>query len=153
MKSASENLSDERLKRLDKLAVVLDSRFTIPGTKIRFGLDALLGLAPGIGDAVGALISLWIVYSGWRMGATRATSFRMLGNVGLELVLGFVPIVGDLFDVVWRANNRNIELLRQELAPDQEDRKQELNSGQQNLLAILALIILIGLIMSALGYR
>jgi hypothetical protein len=146
----------DALKRLDKLAGLLDSRFSIPGTKIRFGLDAILGLVPGIGDVAGAILSLWIVFSGLRMGATPSTLFRMLLNVGVELILGAIPVVGDMFDVVWQSNNRNVDLLRQELAPTPPDvagDRDEKPNGQQNLLALLALIILIGVIMSALGYQ
>ncbi|MFT5063583.1 MAG: hypothetical protein ACI91G_000953 [Gammaproteobacteria bacterium] len=146
----------DALKRLDKLASLLDSQISIPGTKIRFGLDAILGLVPGIGDVAGAILSLWIVFSGLRMGATPPTVFKMLLNVGIELILGAIPVVGDMFDVVWQSNNRNVALLRQELAPTPPDvagDRDEKPHGQQNLLALLALIILIGVVMSALGYQ
>lgn len=156
MTQAQTPAPSEALKRLDKLALLLDSRFTIPGTKIRIGLDALIGLAPGIGDAIGALLSLWIVFSGIRMGASFGTIVKMLFNVGIELILGVIPVIGDMFDLVWQSNNRNVELLREELAPTPPDmvgERQDQRNGNQNLLALLALIILIGVIMSALGFR
>lgn len=156
MTAVQKTAPSDVIKRLDKLALLLDSRFTIPGTKIRFGLDALLGLAPGIGDAIGAILSLWIVVAGLRMGATPGTLLKMLVNIGIELVLGSIPIIGDMFDLVWQANNRNVELLREELAPTPPDvagERGDHKNGHRNLLGLLALIILIGVIMSALGYK
>lgn len=109
------------LRRLDKLAALLDARWSIPGTGIRFGLDSLIGLIPGIGDAATALISLYLIGEAKTAGASHQTIGRMLLNVAVEFVIGLIPVVGDLFDIGWRANQRNMTLLRQEIAPPPPD--------------------------------
>jgi hypothetical protein len=109
---------EETLERLDQLATLMDTAFMIPGTKIRFGLDGLIGLVPGIGDVINTAISSWIVYEARRLGISRFAMARMIGNVAIDGVVGVVPILGDAFDVAFRANRRNIKILR-----DQLDRK------------------------------
>src|SRR5262245_11582735 len=106
----------ERLARIDALATLLDTAFLIPGTNIRFGLDALIGLIPGVGDAITTLISLYIVREARALGASRLLIARMLWNVAIDGVVGTVPVAGDLFDVAWRANRRNMALLQKHLA-------------------------------------
>ncbi len=106
----------ERIARLDALANLLDTAFVVPGTNIRFGVDALIGLVPGIGDAVTTLMSLYIVREARELGAPRHLIARMLVNVALDGVVGAVPFLGDAFDVMWRANRRNMALLRNHLA-------------------------------------
>jgi hypothetical protein len=103
------------VERLRTLARLLDSAMRVPGTQYRFGIDALIGLVPGIGDAIGALFSSYIVFQAARLGASRATLMRMLGNVALDTIVGEVPLLGDLFDVGWKANTRNIGLLESHL--------------------------------------
>ncbi len=110
----------ERIARLDALATLLDTAFILPGTNVRFGLDALIGLVPGIGDAVTTAMSLYIVHEARQLGAPRHVLLRMLTNVALDGFIGAVPLVGDAFDVMWRANRRNMRLLQQWLA--REDR-------------------------------
>ncbi len=83
----------------------------MPGTSLRFGLDPVLGLVPGLGDAVGAVLAAWILIEAIRLGAPRATLLRMAANIGLDALLGAAPILGDLFDVVWKANLENVALL------------------------------------------
>lgn len=100
--------SDEQL---NLIATWLDDRFEIPGTHIRFGLDALIGLIPGIGDALAALASLFIVFSAWKRGAARITVLRMMLNLVVEDTLGAIPIIGDIAHVAWKANRRNYNLL------------------------------------------
>ena len=102
----------ERIARLDALASLLDTAILIPGTNVRFGLDAVIGLVPGIGDAITTVLSLYIVKEARALGAPRHVILRMLGNVALDGVVGAVPLAGDLFDVMWRANKRNMKLLR-----------------------------------------
>ena len=102
----------ERIARLDALASLLDTAILIPGTNVRFGLDAVIGLVPGIGDAITTMLSLYIVKEARALGAPRHLILRMLGNVALDGVVGAVPLAGDLFDVMWRANRRNMKLLR-----------------------------------------
>lgn len=107
---------DERLARLDRFADLLDSRFRIPGTGLRFGLDGVIGLIPGIGDTATAAASLYVVVQARELGCGNWTLVRMLGNVAVDGVLGSVPLLGDIFDFAWKANRRNIRLLREDLA-------------------------------------
>ncbi len=102
----------DRIARIDALATLLDTAFILPGTNVRFGLDALIGLVPGIGDGITTALSLYIVHEARQLGAPRHLLFRMLANVALDGVVGAVPVVGDAFDVMWRANRRNVRLLR-----------------------------------------
>jgi len=108
--------SPDRLRGLDTLARALDSVARLPGTNVRFGLDALLGLVPGVGDLAGAAIAGYVVLAAARLGAPRAVLLRMLLNVAIDTLVGSVPLVGDAFDVAWRANTRNVTLLQRHLA-------------------------------------
>jgi Domain of unknown function (DUF4112) len=102
----------DRIARIDALATLLDTAFILPGTNVRFGLDALIGLVPGIGDAITTVMSLYIVHEARQLGAPRHLLLRMLANVALDGIVGAVPVVGDAFDVLWRANRRNMRLLQ-----------------------------------------
>jgi hypothetical protein len=102
-----------RVARIDALATLLDTAFIIPGTNVRFGLDALIGLVPGIGDAITTAMSLYIVHEAHQLGAPAHVVARMIGNVAIDGVFGSVPLVGDAFDVAFRANRRNMRLLRE----------------------------------------
>jgi hypothetical protein len=101
-----------RIARIDALATLLDTALVIPGTGIRFGLDGVIGLIPGVGDLITTAMSLYIVREARALGAPLHVIVRMLGNVALDGVVGAVPIVGDAFDVLWRANRRNMRLLQ-----------------------------------------
>jgi Domain of unknown function (DUF4112) len=107
---------EERVARLDVLANLLDTAFILPGTNVRFGFDALIGLVPGIGDAITTAISLYIVLEARQLGAPAHLILRMLANVVVDGFVGAVPLVGDAFDVLWRANRRNVWLLREWVA-------------------------------------
>lgn len=113
------------LERIKRLAWLLDNSLPIPGTGWRIGLDPILGLIPGLGDFLGAAFSGWILLEGERLGAGRATLFRMLWNVVVETVVGAVPILGDLFDAGWKANARNVALLERHLATPGVQRKRD----------------------------
>jgi hypothetical protein len=89
----------------------LDDRFEIPGTGIRFGLDALIGWIPGIGDALAAFASTFIIFAGWKRGAARITLLRMMFNLTIENAIGAIPVIGDFAHVAWKANRRNYNLL------------------------------------------
>jgi hypothetical protein len=97
---------------LERLANWLDSVFEIPGIRLRFGIDAILGLLPGVGDTASALASVYILQAASKHGLPRVTLARMTLNIGIDLLVGAIPIVGDLFDVYWKANKKNVELLR-----------------------------------------
>lgn len=99
------------LARARALARLLDSSLRVPGTSFRFGLDPLLGVIPGVGDLAGVLLSGTILVTAARLGVPRATLLRMGMNVGIEAVVGLVPLLGDLFDAGWRANVRNVALI------------------------------------------
>jgi hypothetical protein len=113
------------LQRIRGLAWLLDNSIRIPGTQIRFGLDPILGLIPGLGDALGGLFSAYIVIEAARMGAVRGTVLRMVWNVLLETVIGMVPFLGDLFDAVFKANQRNIQLLERSVVTPGAARKKD----------------------------
>lgn len=108
-----------RLERLRNFSRLLDNAIAIPGTNYRVGLDPLLGLIPGGGDTVGMIFSCLIVYEASRLGASQKTLGQMTLNVLLETLLGTVPGIGDLFDVVWKSNTRNIKLLDDHLGVQQ----------------------------------
>lgn len=113
IKSGGRLFDDENL---DLLAHVLDDFLKIPGTSIRFGLDGIIGLVPGIGDVIGGIASSVIIAAAWMRGVPYITVTRMVVNVGIEVLVGTIPIVGDMFDIAWRANRRNYALLEGSLA-------------------------------------
>jgi len=96
---------------LSYLSHILDDFLRIPGTNIRFGLDGIVGLIPGIGDILGAMASWIIVLAAWTRGVPNVTLLRMLANIAIETVVGAIPIVGDAFDIAWKANRKNFALL------------------------------------------
>jgi hypothetical protein len=135
-----ERRGAERLKRLDSLAYLLDNSIPIPGTGARVGLDALIGLVPGIGDVAGTAMSGYIVMQAARMGAPASVIARMVLNVGIETVVGAIPFLGDLFDAGWKANARNIKLLRGSVvAPGAVRRSSRLVVGVTALVLLLLL--------------
>ena len=106
---------EQRIARIDALATLLDTAIVIPGTQIRFGLDAVIGLLPGIGDVITTVLALFIVSEARSLGAPPLLIARMIVNVALDGVVGAVPLAGDVFDVAFRANRRNMALLRDHL--------------------------------------
>jgi hypothetical protein len=115
----------QRLQALRHTARLLDSAFQVPGTTYRIGIDPILGLVPGIGDLVSPLFTLGILWQARDLGISRVVQVRMLGNVVIDAVLGAVPLVGDLFDFAWKANEMNLALLEahatEERAPSSGD--------------------------------
>jgi hypothetical protein len=129
----------DKLARLHGLARVFDTVFRIPFTRVRFGLDAILGLVPGIGDVAGAVASAYIMFEAARLGAPGAILLRMLLNVGVEALVGLVPVLGDLFDVSWKANVKNVELLEQHLERPGTTKA----ASQRFLIALGGLVVLL----------
>lgn len=151
---------DARVQHLQQLANLMDTAFEVPGTNIRFGLDALIGLVPGLGDTVTSLVALYIVASASRMGVSRATLVRMISNVGIDWLIGLVPFLGDLFDVYWKANQSNVAILRNHLAGTTAERRRAKRADWATLLALAALfscvvaggIFFVALAVKAVGY-
>jgi hypothetical protein len=101
-------LGDDRLRWLE---ILLDEAFVIPGTGIRFGIDGIIGLIPGLGDVLAGVLSLLIPLAAWVRGVPYITLVRMLTNVSIGLLIGTIPVLGDAFDIFWKANRRNYHLL------------------------------------------
>lgn len=116
-------LDRRRVDALRRLGYLLDNSIPIPGTRFRIGLDAIIGLVPGIGDLLGGALSLYLILQSARMGVPRALLGRMGWNVAVETVVGMVPLLGDLFDAGYKANLRNLALLQQHIEEPRESRR------------------------------
>ena len=138
---------NDLLVRLDRLATLLDSRFRVPGTGLRFGLDSLVGLVPVAGDVVGALVSLYFIYEAWKIDAPRPLLLLMARNIAVEVAAGALPVLGDVFDIYWKSNRRNAQLLRNHLyallppEPPPADRR-----GRRLLLWATVILGILGLV-------
>jgi hypothetical protein len=110
-RSVDAAAQDAGVARLRTLSRLLDNQFRIPGTNFRFGLDAIVGLVPGLGDVAGAVASSAIIFEAARLGAPKTVLARMMANVGIEMLVGAIPALGDLFDVIFKANIRNMRLV------------------------------------------
>lgn len=131
---------DDRLALVRAVARWMDTAVEIPGTNIKFGLDSVLGLLPGIGDAIASAIGGYIILAASQMGVSRVVILRMLMNLGIDTVVGSVPLVGDVLDVAWKANVKNVALLEEALADPHKSRR----SGVWALLGVAAIVVLIG---------
>lgn len=100
---------------LRRVARMLDSAVPVPGTSFRFGLDPILGLIPGVGDLVSPIFTLGILFQARDLGVPRIVQLRMIFNVAIDVLTGFIPLIGDLFDFAWKANNRNMALLERHM--------------------------------------
>lgn len=139
--------ADAILKRVDDLAWLLDNSIYIPLINYRIGLDAIIGLLPGLGDVAGLILSSFIVLQALRLRVPKAVLLRMVLNVGMEALIGLIPVVGDLFDATFKANARNVRLLR--LALDQPGVNPALDRADKGVIAtitslLLGIILLIG---------
>jgi hypothetical protein len=122
-----------------RLAWLLDSSIRIPGTQFKFGLDAIIGLIPWAGDVIGSVLSFGIIGMAFQMGASRWTMVRMGFNVLVELVIGAIPVVGDIFDAIWKSNDRNVRLLERSLSHPRAGRKDFWFVSLVGLVLLLAL--------------
>jgi len=113
MKEIEKRRQVEIEKGLDNLAYYLDDLFRIPGTGWRFGLDAIIGLVPNVGDTLTSFASFYILLAGVRYGVPKITLLRMALNIGVDYVLGSVPIIGDALDFFWKSNDMNMNLIRE----------------------------------------
>ncbi|HKZ96168.1 MAG TPA: DUF4112 domain-containing protein [Hyphomicrobiaceae bacterium] len=111
-----ERYSDPKIEdavaRVEAVARLMDSAMAIPGTSVRFGLDAVIGLVPVLGDLLSQLISSYIIWEARQLGVSRLTMARMIWNSAIDTIIGIVPVAGDAFDVVFRANMKNLALLK-----------------------------------------
>lgn len=137
---------------LEQLARLMDAAFRVPGTNIYFGLDAIIGLIPGLGDLLTTLVSLYILRAARDYGVPRVTLLRMTANIAIDSVVGSLPLVGDAFDVYWKANQKNVALLQRHLsAAPQEVRRAR--AGDWLFMAGLAVALLVLVVGSlAIGY-
>ena len=138
MKTSLPGKQISKLSKLRRVSRLLDNAITIPGTKISFGLDPILGLLPGGGDTITGGIAAYIVVEAARMGVPREILGKMVTNIAIDSFAGTVPVVGDLFDLGWKANVKNIELLEKHLNVAE--------SEKSNRLFIFGLILLLTLI-------
>ena len=113
--SSFSDVFDHDHEDIKQLARLLDNQFRIPGTGVSFGVDAIIGLVPVVGDLAGGAISLYLIGKAIRHGAPAGVVIRMVANAGIDLAAGSIPLVGDLFDVAWQANRMNVNLLDQHL--------------------------------------
>lgn len=138
---------EQRTARARRVARLWDGVLRIPGTPFAIGLDPLLGLIPGVGDAVGAGVSAWLVLEAARLGTPASTLVQMLTNVAIDALIGAIPVAGDVFDFAWKANLRNVALLEHHVA----DPAAALRSGRRWLLAVGAVLLLLAAGSIALG--
>lgn len=105
----------DRMARIERVAGLLDSRFRLPGIGVRVGWDSILGLVPGLGDAITTIPAGWMIWQGHQLGARKRTLVRMGANAGIDLVVGGIPILGDMFDIAFKSHKKNVALLRADM--------------------------------------
>lgn len=134
-----------RTRRVRVLAQLLDNSIAIPGTGWKIGLDPIVGLIPGIGDLIGAILSAYIVLEAARAEVPGFTLFRMVVNLGLDTLLGAIPAVGDVFDAAWKSNMRNVALLERHLSKQAASPQQRRSySVGAIILTGIALLVILG---------
>ena len=113
--AADQQQLQKKRQQLERLSRLLDDAFTIPGLNIKIGWDAIIGLIPVVGDVIGAVLSFYLILQATQLKLGAFNLFRMLINIGIELLLGLVPVLGDFFDVTWRANRKNYDLIERHI--------------------------------------
>jgi len=136
-------INEEKLLRLKLLSERLDDSIKIPGTNQKIGIDAVVGIIPILGDFIGVIFSVYIMYSGIKMGVSSKIVKKMAANIAIEFIIGSIPIIGDIFDALWKANKRNVELIEEATIENQEN---------YNYLIIASLIVILSLILVILGW-
>jgi hypothetical protein len=127
--------TDTDLQRLRRLARLLDEAIPLPGG-YRIGFDGFMGMLPGVGDSVGAVLSTYIVTLGARLGVPTTHLLRMIGNIALDLVVGLVPVLGDIFDFTWKANTRNLSLIEHGVG-----RASRGKAGERRLIILIVVVV------------
>lgn len=144
--TAGQDAPVPSVAELEFIARWMDSVFQIPGLGVRFGLDSLLGLVPGLGDAATSLVSLYILQAAQRSGVSRVTMTRMAVNTAVDFAVGSIPVVGDVFDVYWKANQWNVDLLKRHVNANPASVRQHRRGDSLFLagLSVMALFCLVG---------
>jgi hypothetical protein len=137
-------LGQELEPELELLAHWMDSAFHIPGIGVRFGLDAIIGLVPFLGDTLTSFASLYILNAGRRYGVPRVTMLRMAANIAVDYLVGMIPFVGDAFDVVWKANQKNVALLKRHV---QATPAEERRARRGDWLVLIGLVTVLALVL------
>lgn len=135
-----EPLPPDPVQHLDQLAWLLENSIQIPGIRFRIGLESLLGLIPILGDVLGAAISTYILWIASRLGVPRVTLLRMSLNVALDTAVGVVPFLGDAFDMAWKANTRNVAILKAHMQDPSRARRSDWFFTAVLLLALVGLM-------------
>ena len=145
MNSEIKEQNEEKLLRLKLLSNRLDEIITIPGTKYKIGIDPIIGTIPIIGDLLGSIISIYILYSGSKMGLSSRIIAKMSLNIGFDFVLGLIPIIGDIFDMGWKANKRNVKLIENNI------NKYDENIALNNLIVATLITLILASFLIILG--
>jgi hypothetical protein len=132
------------LEALRRFARLLDEQFLIPGTERRFGVDALVGLVPGIGDLIGAALSTWIVLAAIRHRVPTTTIVRMLWNIAADEIVGTIPVIGDVFDVLFKENVMNVDMVLRDRDPSRPPRAWSEIAFAGTVLGIVILAMSVG---------
>ncbi len=135
-------------RHLNRLAWFLDNSIPLPGTQYKVGADALIGLIPGIGDGIGTLLSSYILVAAARLGVPKKILLKMSYNIAVESVIGLIPFVGDAFDMVWKANLRNVQLLDAYL----DNPAETATSSRYFMAALIGTLALILILVATLGF-
>jgi hypothetical protein len=146
MNSEIEEQNEEKLLRLKLLSNRLDEIITIPGTKYKIGIDPIIGTIPIIGDLLGSIISIYILYSGSKIGLSSRIIAKMSLNIGFDFVLGLIPIIGDIFDMGWKANKRNVKLIENNI------NKYDENIALNNLIVATLITLILASFLIIFGY-
>jgi hypothetical protein len=146
---------EQRLELIRHISRLLDSAMVVPGTSIRFGLDPILGLLPGLGDLVSPLFTIGVIWQARDLGLPRIIQLRMIFNVAIDTLVGMVPLAGDLFDFAWKANNMNLALLERHAYEERQPSKGDwlFVIGAIVLLLVVAVtpFLLLGWLLGAIG--
>ena len=145
MNDELKEIKEERLLRLKILGGRLDESIKIPGTGYKMGLDSMIGAVPVIGDLISGILSTYILYSGIKLGASPKIVAQMATNIAIDFAIGSIPIIGDIFDIIWKANVKNIELIEQNTLENEE------NKGINYLITATLVVALLGIILVILG--
>jgi len=148
MSEEIDEIIEERVIRLKRLSERLDETFTIPGTDYKIGIESIIGVIPLIGDLIGGIISTYIMYSGIKIGVSPRIIAQMAANIAIDFTIGSIPIIGDIFDFIWKANKKNVELIEETTLRNEEHNKINYLIIATLIVGLVAIILLILAIIS-----